>query len=187
MPERGESARRARTPGALGRCRSAGTWSVRPEVAAPTGDLWPGGADAEATLAPYVVQPGQSVTIPGTITPEGKAGTVASGTLYLVNAAEAAPMLGYASRYVIHGNRRLGYFPEPDAYGPAARGPSGPLWKRSTVWAAADRRPGKAAAAATSRAPPGPPPSRTRTRRRATRPRPGQPPLRYQADLGGRE
>jgi hypothetical protein len=61
----------------------------------------------------------------------------------LVNAAEAARMLGYANRHVIHANRRLGYFPEADAYGPAARGRPGPLWKRSTVWAAADRRPGR--------------------------------------------
>src|SRR5579863_9804663 len=61
----------------------------------------------------------------------------------LVDAAEAARMLGYANRYVIHANRRLGRFPEPDAYGRAARGPAAPLWKRSTVWAAADRRPGK--------------------------------------------
>jgi hypothetical protein len=60
----------------------------------------------------------------------------------LVNAAEAARMLRYANRYVIHANRRLGYFPEPDAYGPAARGRPAPLWKRSTVWAAADSRPG---------------------------------------------
>ena len=60
----------------------------------------------------------------------------------LVNAAEAARMLRYSSRYVIHANRRLGYFPEPDAWGPAARGRPAPLWKRSTVWAAADRRPG---------------------------------------------
>jgi len=60
----------------------------------------------------------------------------------LVNAAEAARMLRYASRYVIHANRRLGYFPEPDAYGPASRGRPAPLWKRSTVWAAADARPG---------------------------------------------
>ena len=60
----------------------------------------------------------------------------------LVDAAEAARMLRYASRYVIHANRRLGYFPEPDAYGPARRGRPAPLWKRSTVWAAADRRPG---------------------------------------------
>ena len=43
---------------------------------------------------------------------------------------------------MIHANRRLGYFPEPDAYGTAARGRPAPLWKRSTVWAVADRRPG---------------------------------------------
>jgi hypothetical protein len=60
----------------------------------------------------------------------------------LVNAAEAARMLRYAGRDVIHANRRLGYFPAPDAYGPSARGRPAPLWKRSTVWAAADRRPG---------------------------------------------
>jgi hypothetical protein len=60
----------------------------------------------------------------------------------LVDAGEAARILRYANRYVIHANRRLGYFPEPDAYGPALRGPRAPLWKRSTVWAAADRRPG---------------------------------------------
>jgi hypothetical protein len=60
----------------------------------------------------------------------------------LVDAAEAARMLRYAGRDVIHANRRLGYFPEPDAYRPASRGRSAPLWKRSTVWAAADSRPG---------------------------------------------
>jgi hypothetical protein len=60
----------------------------------------------------------------------------------LVDAGEAARMLGYANRYVIHGNRRLGYFPEPDAHAPARRGRPSPLWKRSTVWAAADARPG---------------------------------------------
>jgi len=60
----------------------------------------------------------------------------------LVNAAEAARMMRYANRDVIHANRRLGYFPQPDAYGPARRGRSAPLWKRSTVWAAADARPG---------------------------------------------
>ena len=60
----------------------------------------------------------------------------------LVTAAEAARMMRYSSRDVIHANRRLGYFPEPDAYGCAPRGRPVPLWKRSTVWAAADRRPG---------------------------------------------
>jgi hypothetical protein len=60
----------------------------------------------------------------------------------LVTAAEAARMMGYSGRDVIHANRRLGYFPVPDAYAPARRGRDTPLWKRSTVWAAADRRPG---------------------------------------------
>ncbi|HEX6525604.1 MAG TPA: hypothetical protein VF070_37175 [Streptosporangiaceae bacterium] len=60
----------------------------------------------------------------------------------LVDAAEAARMMRYSGRDVIHGNRRLGYFPEPDAYGTTVRGRPAPLWKRSTVWAAADGRPG---------------------------------------------
>lgn len=60
----------------------------------------------------------------------------------LVDAAEAARMMGYSSRDVIHGNRRLGYFPEPDDYGTTAKGRQAPLWKRSTVWAMADARPG---------------------------------------------
>jgi hypothetical protein len=60
----------------------------------------------------------------------------------LVDATEAARMLRYSGRDVIHGNRRLGYFPEPDAHAPARQGRPTPLWKRSTVWAAADGRPG---------------------------------------------
>ena len=60
----------------------------------------------------------------------------------LVDAAEAARMLRYSGRDVIHANRRLRYFPEPDNYGTTARGRRAPLWKRSTVWEAADRRPG---------------------------------------------
>jgi hypothetical protein len=60
----------------------------------------------------------------------------------LVDAAEAARMLRYANRNVIHANRRLGYFPEPDDHGTGGRGPRAPLWKRSTVWAVADARPG---------------------------------------------
>jgi hypothetical protein len=60
----------------------------------------------------------------------------------LVDATEAARMLRYANRHVIHANRRLGYFPEPDAYGKAPRGRRAPLWKRSSVWATADRRQG---------------------------------------------
>jgi hypothetical protein len=61
----------------------------------------------------------------------------------LVDAAGAARIMRYSGRDVIHANRRLGYFPEPDAYGTTGKGRPAPLWKRSTVWAAADRRPGK--------------------------------------------
>lgn len=61
----------------------------------------------------------------------------------LVDAAGAARMLGYSSRDVVHASRRLGYFPEPDAYGMTGKGRRAPLWKRSTVWAVADDRKGK--------------------------------------------
>jgi hypothetical protein len=61
----------------------------------------------------------------------------------LVDAAEAARMLRYSSHHVIHANRRLGYFPDPDAWGSPRRGRPSPRWKRSTVWAAADGRTGK--------------------------------------------
>jgi hypothetical protein len=61
----------------------------------------------------------------------------------LVDATEAARVMGYANRQVVTANRRLGYFPEPDGYGPAPRGRPSPLWKRSTVWAFADGRPGR--------------------------------------------
>jgi hypothetical protein len=60
----------------------------------------------------------------------------------LVDAGEAARIMGYAGRHVIHSNRRLGYFPEPDASRPS-RGGNAPLWKRSTVWAFADSRTGR--------------------------------------------
>ena len=61
----------------------------------------------------------------------------------LVDAAEAARMLRYSSRDVIHASRRLGHFPKPDAYGMTSKGRRAPLWKRSTVWAVADGRKGK--------------------------------------------
>jgi hypothetical protein len=67
---------------------TATTAAFDPAVTTPTGDLWLGSTDADATFAPYVVQPGQSVTIPVTITPEGTAGTVVSGTLYVADSSE---------------------------------------------------------------------------------------------------
>jgi hypothetical protein len=61
----------------------------------------------------------------------------------LVDADGAARIMGYKGRSVIHSLRALGYFPEPDAYGVASNGRRAPLWKRSTVLAAADSRQGK--------------------------------------------
>jgi hypothetical protein len=58
----------------------------------------------------------------------------------LVDAAEAARIMGYSSGSVIHANRRLGRFPEPDGHQPAPRGRPSPRWRRSTVWAVADAR-----------------------------------------------
>jgi hypothetical protein len=58
----------------------------------------------------------------------------------LVDAAEAARIMGYQDRDVIHANRRLGLFPEPDSYGTTAKGRQAPLWRRDTVWAFADNR-----------------------------------------------
>jgi hypothetical protein len=70
----------------------------------------------------------------------------------LVDAAEAARILGYRSRDVIHANRRLGIFPEPDDYGTTSKGHRAPLWKRATVWAAADNRKGLGGAGKTGTA-----------------------------------
>jgi len=54
-----------------------------PTVTAPTGDLWDQSTNPSATLTPIIVQPGQTVTIPVTITPNGAVGHVVSGTIYL--------------------------------------------------------------------------------------------------------
>jgi Subtilase family len=62
---------------------TATTAPFDPTVSSPTGDLWLGSMNASNTFTPTVVNPGQSVTIPVTITPAGTSGTVVTGTLYL--------------------------------------------------------------------------------------------------------
>lgn len=52
-------------------------------VTSPTGDLWESAVNASAGVTPYVAEPGQTVTIPMTITPTATAGTTVSGTLYI--------------------------------------------------------------------------------------------------------
>lgn len=52
-------------------------------VRSTTGDLWLGSVNASNPFTPIVVNPGQSVTIPVTITPQGALGSTVTGTLYL--------------------------------------------------------------------------------------------------------
>jgi hypothetical protein len=66
---------------------TATTAAFDPAVSSPTGDLWLGSVDASNGFTPYVVHPGQSVTIPVTITPEGASGSTVTGTLYLDDAS----------------------------------------------------------------------------------------------------
>ncbi len=72
---------------------TATTQAFDTSVTSPTGDLWVQSTDPDASFTPYVVEPGQTVTIPVTIVPTGAAGTVASGTLYLDTASvvDASP------------------------------------------------------------------------------------------------
>jgi hypothetical protein len=62
----------------------------------------------------------------------------------LVDAAGAAKIMGWSGRDVVHHSRRHSNFPEPDAHGPVSSMRIVPLWKRSTVWAAARARKGGA-------------------------------------------
>jgi hypothetical protein len=74
---------------------TATTAGFDPAVSSPTGDLWLGSTNAAATFTPYVVNPGQSVTIPVTITPSGVAGATVSGTLYLADSSFISPDLNF--------------------------------------------------------------------------------------------
>ncbi len=54
-----------------------------PAVTSSTGDLWLEATDASATVTPVTVDPGQTVTIDVTITPDAGSGTVVMGNLYI--------------------------------------------------------------------------------------------------------
>ena len=52
-------------------------------VSSPTGDFWQASVDPSTPFGVLTVQPGQTRTIPVTITPTGKAGSVVSGSLFV--------------------------------------------------------------------------------------------------------
>ena len=64
-------------------------------ASSPTGDLWLGSTNAAATFTPYVVNPGQSVTIPVTFTPKGTVGSTVTGTLYISDSSFISPDLNF--------------------------------------------------------------------------------------------
>jgi hypothetical protein len=64
---------------------TATTAGFDPTVTSPTGDFWLSSTNATNGFTPYVVNPGQSVTIPVTITPQGASGTAVSGTIYVAD------------------------------------------------------------------------------------------------------
>ena len=56
-------------------------------ITSPTGDMWLASTDPSTPFSPQIVEPGQTVTIPVTITPSGAAGSTVSGTLYVADSS----------------------------------------------------------------------------------------------------
>ena len=68
-----------------------------PAVTSSTGDLWLAGLDASSPLATVTVAPGQTATIPVTITPTG-GHRVVTGTLYVDDYSNVANQYGFLSQ-----------------------------------------------------------------------------------------
>jgi hypothetical protein len=82
---------------------SVTTAAFDPSVSSSTGDLWAasaGGFPALETVEPVIVNPGQSATIPVTITPSAAPGSTVSGTLYV----DEANLLLYEYFFEPNGN-----------------------------------------------------------------------------------
>ena len=65
-------------------------------VSSPTGDLMLTAINPATTVTPVVINPGDSATIPVTITPSGASGTVVRGTLYADVFATVTPTAVFA-------------------------------------------------------------------------------------------
>jgi len=80
---------------------TARTAAFDTSVSSRAGDMWLASLNASAHFKPYVVDPGQSVTIPVTITPHGIPGSVVRGTLYL---DDSSLIPGLATELLLSGN-----------------------------------------------------------------------------------
>ena len=78
---------------------SADTKAFDTAVTSDTGDIWQQAVNPAATASPVVVNPGQTVTVNVTITPNAASGTVVSGHLYVddFDSAIPPPALGQQS------------------------------------------------------------------------------------------
>jgi hypothetical protein len=63
-------------------------------VTSETGDLWLTSVDPSTDISPINLDPGDSFTIPVTITPTGAAGTVVRGHIYVDDIADDVPPYG---------------------------------------------------------------------------------------------
>jgi subtilisin family serine protease len=80
---------------------TARTAAFDTSVTSRAGDMWLASLNASAHFKPYVVDPGQSVTIPVTITPHGTPGSIVRGTLYL---DDSSLIPGLATELLLSGN-----------------------------------------------------------------------------------
>jgi hypothetical protein len=69
--------------GTVSTAMTALTKAFDPAVTSPTGDVWLESLNPASTFSPVVIQPGQSFTVPVTITPSGPSGTQVSGHIYV--------------------------------------------------------------------------------------------------------
>ena len=75
------------------------TQAFDPAVTSATGDLWLQAVTPSSGLSVLTVGPGQTATIPVTITPTASAGTLVSGTLYVDELAEVPSLAANAFNY----------------------------------------------------------------------------------------
>jgi Peptidase inhibitor I9 len=88
--QQGPDGKKALPPVETATSMTATTQAFDPGVSSPTGDLWEQSLNPATVINPYVVDPGQTVSIPVTITPNGSAGSTVSGKIFLDDVSLAA-------------------------------------------------------------------------------------------------
>jgi hypothetical protein len=82
------------TPGTVNMTLTATTKAFDPAITTPGRDFWTQSVNPADSFTPVIIFPGQTATIPVTITPSGTSGTVVSGTIYVDDFASGVPPYG---------------------------------------------------------------------------------------------